>query len=1027
MRFITIYSTFISGAFACSAARPVVRGAWLLAFSLSLWLVSSGDARAQELRFLEVQRNGVGGVDRLDGPSGIQASPDGLHVYVAGAQAFGDAVVVFSRNTTTGALTFVEVERDGVNGVDGLDSARDVAISPGGKFVYVRGSGDDAIAVFSRDASTGELTFVDAVFNGVGGVAGLDFAGCLTVSPDGKHVYATGAGDDAVAVFSRDAVTGELTFVEALFNGGGVQGLDFVFPVTVSPDGKHVYTGSRDDNAIAVFSRDASTGELTFVEAVFDGVGVVDGLDGALGVVVSPDGSFVYAAGADDDAVAVFSRDAVTGELTFVEVHVDGVSGVDGLDASNALTLSPGGGFLYAAGAADNAVAVFSRDAVTGELTFLEAVFDGVGGVDGLDDATEVATSPDGYNVYASGFGEDAVAVFQQVSFVVTNTNDTGPGSLRQAIADANAQPNNGQIDVIHFDIDAQTDAGCDSGTGVCTIAVQSALPIVTEAVVIDGETQDGSDCGDDIPSRTLKIMLDGTSAPSGKDGFLIISSGSTVRGLAIGLFAGSDGSGVHLTGASSTYNIVECIFSGTDVTGTLDRGNSRGLLVTHGASNNTIGGTAPGSGNLFSGNAYGIILSAADTEDNVVQGNFIGTNAAGTAALDNSIDGIVLGDLAGPEPGASNNLIGGTTPQARNVISGNRFGILIAGTGVSGNLIQGNFIGTDLTGAVAIGNRSDGVVLGTLSPDLNTVGGTAPGAGNVISGNVGHGVYVEDDAKGIVQGNLIGTDVAGTAPLGNGGSGVFLGSPATGIVLGGTVAGAGNTIAYNTDRGVSLWMGAGTNNAIRGNSIFENGGLGIDLGHDGFTANDPGDGDGSPNNLQNFPDLTNAYVSESGDLIITYFVDTDLANATYPLTAEFFEADANDQEGQTVLGSDTYTAADHDGCGTPPCEKTVNLGNAAALGVAPADRFVATATDDGGNTSEFSVNQKISNTRYVATGGSDANNDCTDNLNPCRTLGHAVNQADEGDVIQLAAGAYNEPGLVIVKKVFIQGEGVVE
>lgn len=147
-----------------------------------------------------------------------------------------------------------------------------------------------------------------------------------------------------------------------------------------------------------------------------------------------------------------------------------------------------------------------------------------------------------------------------------------------------------------------------------------------------------------------------------------------------------------------------------------------------------------------------------------------------------------------------------------------------------------------------------------------------------------------------------------------------------------------------------------------------------------------------------------------------------------YPLTAEFFRADADDEEGQRFLGRDTYSTTDHGGCGTPPCEKTVKLGSAVALGVAEADHLVATATDDDGNTSEFSVNLMVTGpvTRYVATDGSDDGNDCTDPLSPCATLAHAVNQATDGDIIDLAAGTYNEPGLVIEKNLIIQGQGVV-
>jgi len=209
-----------------------------------------------------------------------------------------------------GELTFVEAQFDGVGGVDGLWSTRAVAVSPDGQHVYVTGSDDDAVAAFSRNPTTGELTFVEAEFDGVGGVDGLWGAWGVAVSPDGQHVYVTGASDNAVAAFSRNSSTGELAFVEAQFDGvAGVDGLAEAFYVAVSLDGQHVYVTGYFDHSVAVFSRDGTTGELTFIEAEFDGVGGVDGLLSATSVAVSPDGQHVYVAGCNDSAVAVFSRE----------------------------------------------------------------------------------------------------------------------------------------------------------------------------------------------------------------------------------------------------------------------------------------------------------------------------------------------------------------------------------------------------------------------------------------------------------------------------------------------------------------------------------------------------------------------------------------------------------------------------------------------------------------------------------------------------------------------------------------------
>jgi hypothetical protein len=168
--------------------------------------------------------------------------------------------------------------------------------------------------------------------------------------------------------------------------------------------------------------------------------------------------------------------------------------------------------------------------------------------------------------------------------------------------------------------------------------------------------------------------------------------------------------------------------------------------------------------------------------------------------------------------------------------------------------------IGTD-SRAAGIGNGSHGVLLEGGATN-NTVKGTAVGAGNVISGNAGQGVRIDflNTTGNVVAGNLIGTDAAGTGAIGNLSGGLAITNSAANNTIGGTVPGAGNVIAYNIGGdGINVAAAAGTGNAILGNSIHSNTGLGIDLVNDGVTANDTGDGDTGPNNLQNFPVLSAA------------------------------------------------------------------------------------------------------------------------------------------------------------------------
>lgn len=387
-------------------------------FSTAFLALLATTASGQALNYFEVQSDGAGGVDGLDGTYGVAVSSDDLHVYTASTS--DDAVAVFEQ-TGGGGLTFVDSYFDDGNGgsIDGLRDAKRLKVSPDGKSVYVPTTGDDALVVFSRNSTTGELTYVETHKDGASGVDGLNGAYELAISPDNKHVYVAASSDDAVAVFSRNTTTGELTYVEVQVDGsGGIDGLNGARSVVVSPDGSHVYVASSIDDAVAIFSRNTTTGELTFVTHLEDGVGGVDGLNGAYGVSISPDGDHVYAVSSSDDAVVVFSRNSGTGELTFDEVHIDDSRGgsVQNLNAGRAIAVSFDGTLVFAASSSDDGMVVFDRNGATGALTINEEHKDGVSGVDGLDGARMIATTSDDVGVYAVSSSDDAIAVFENVT-----------------------------------------------------------------------------------------------------------------------------------------------------------------------------------------------------------------------------------------------------------------------------------------------------------------------------------------------------------------------------------------------------------------------------------------------------------------------------------------------------------------------------------------------------------------------------------------------------------------------------------
>ncbi len=616
-------------------------------------------------------------------------------------------------------------------------------------------------------------------------------------------------------------------------------------------------------------------------------------------------------------------------------------------------------------------------------------------------------------------------------SFVVTNANNHGAGSLRDAIVNANATIGK---DTIVFNI---------PGPGVKTITLISALPEITDAVVIDATTQPGY-------AGTPLIEIDGLAIiDSFSNGLTIKAGGSTVRGLAIGNVRNS--AAIQLNACDN--NLIQGNYLGVAADGTTQRQNNRGIVLTN-SSNNVIGGTTAAARNVISGNASTAVDISGN--GNVIQGNFIGTNAAGTAQLPNP-GGVQIASLS-----STNNLIGGTAAGAGNLISGNQFGVSTQGPGttIQGNLIgtdvtgtkkipnstrgiqaigenmliggvipgarnvvsgnndgvyirgaggkvQGNYIGTDITGTQALGNTGNGVTAGEGA----LIGGTESGARNIISanglfGNIALGVN-GSGATATVQGNYIGTDVTGTRSLGNSSNGIhissnnntigglvagagnlisgnsagivisgfsggsvgnvirgnFIGTNAAGTgavpnlqqgivfangvnnIVGGTQSEAANKIAYNGGPGISVTNSTGI--VIRGNSIFSNNGLGIDLGADGVTPNDNIDADVGPNTLQNFPVVTTVLSSNNSTTIQGSL--NSLPNTTYDI--DFYSSAAVDPsgngEGAQFFGTTQVTT---NGNGNA----TINASFPVAL--ATGRVITATATDPNGNTSEFSA-----------------------------------------------------------------------
>lgn len=455
-------------------------------------------------------------------------------------------------------------------------------------------------------------------------------------------------------------------------------------------------------------------------------------------------------------------------------------------------------------------------------------------------------------------------------TFLVANANDSGVGSLRQALLDANATKG---TDTILFDI---------GGGGEQTISLLSALPTVIHPVIVDGTSQPGY-------GGAPLIVLDGTAAGLGANGLHLRAGRSTVKGLAIHSF---DGAGILVENKGA--NLIRQNFLGTDASGTVGLGNGGdGLRIL--SSSNIIGGTDPSFGNLISANAGNGVWVGNGAKDNFLAANFIGTDVTGVVDLGNAGDGIAVVQ-------AYRTVVAGTFVNLppfvfKNVISGNE-GNGIRVTDANDTVIHANFLGLGADNATPVGNTLSGLLVEGKSQGT-IFGGIIP-LGNVAAGNFRHGVEIVDQARGtllyntfagnaafnaqvavgnaldgvnvtstggktrmitnVVSGNLddgieisgaardvvvvqtnIGTNTPGLAQLANGDNGIEIGGTASAIAIGGFAPSIipQNVISGNLNHGIAILDSARDISIINshvgpnasGSDVIGNGGDGIFVG----------------------------------------------------------------------------------------------------------------------------------------------------------------------------------------------------
>jgi len=821
---------------------------------------------------------------------------------------------------------------------------RNVVSGNNGQGIWLASSGNAVRGNFIGTDRTGTL----AIGNGLEGVFiwPCPFANCAGGPAQDNVVGGPAAGDRNVVSGNSDGVWVEdsANLVQGNFVGTDVSG---TLPLGNRVDGirivssaghvgvpatnadANVVTGNlaagngQNGMTVARFSDTGPTSDQNVIQGNFIGTdqsGTTALPNGANGVELNPGANQTLIGGTTAEARNVISGNRNTG------IHISGGDGnvmrgnYVGTDRTGTFAIPNGGdGIGVDSGATSTVIGgttAEARNVLSGNGSYGVELVDGVTGA--VIEGNYIGTNATG--TAALGNFTDGVRVAAASSDTI---GGTAPGA-------GNVISGNG----------TGHDCCNVTGAGVGLIGV-SAITVEGNLVGTDASGAyaiPNTSGGVQLFQNVSNTVIGGTTAAARN-----VISGNGDTGIRVGTGSG---------------NLILGNYVGTNAAGTAALGNAVGVSLD--GTNHVIRGNVISGNN---GNAVNLNSAGGPASGNTIAGNFIGTNPAGSAAIPNLAAAVALIGSS-----VSQNTVGGTTAADRNVISGNQFSAIRLANGTWGNTIQGNYVGLAADGSTRLGNGASGVI-------VVDGGNDDPAKGNVIADNVvsangspnnpdlqSAGILLLGNSRGNrVQGNKIGTDAAGNPGFGNDFAGVLFMDGVHDNVVGGTAAGAANTIASNLGAGVVLFacdpLNPPLRNRISRNSIFGNLagrgdfcgpggpaliGLGIDLGGDGVTPNDPGDGDTGPNQRMNFPVLTKAQAS-STKLTIDGSID---APNPQTVTIEFFASTSGDAsgygEGRTYLGS-----------ATPDSKGKIKP----TLAPVPAGTVItATATDAAGNTSEFSA-----------------------------------------------------------------------
>lgn len=983
-----------------NAVNSMIRGLNIIRWTDAGIEIGTGNGSVVEGNFI----GGAGLANRL-----------GVSIFASGVLVGGSTLV--SRNIIIGntrfgvAMTEPASNNFVQNNYIGLDSVSN-PVGNGESGVSVFRSSNNTIGGLSSNvrnliSSNGQL-----ILGGLDG-SGISVLGDIVAQSPGNKILGNYIGTDPNGTFARPNMSHGIRIFGAIYTsiGGGVAGSSNLISGNtfdgVNISGSGAMTNTVRGNTIGLdIIRTNDLGNNR------DGVAISGVPDNTVGGSAAGEGNWI--AGNNQFGVQISgagaSNNAVAGNMigfNFFGAARPQADGVRILSSNNIVGGTTVGARNYIAGHPQFGIAVAfsSGNQILGNHIGLTNTGNALGNANGvfIQDATNNTVggiNPGSGNVISNNnFGVRLIFVTSTTTNNVVQGNmiGTDPSGM-------NPMSNSAQGVLMQ---------GADNNTVGGTTA--AARNIISGNFAQGVSLQNGSK-NNVVQGNYIGTKADGLSSLQNQTGIGIDSASSTgnvIGGTATGagnLISGNLQNGIQLS-ALTNNNRIEGNIVGLNANGNAAIPNSNGISLFDRANTNTIGGSASNAGNVISGNLNNGVVLNDGANTNQIAGNKIGTDPTGMVDLGNGIRGVEV--LQGSNIGSvtTNNVIGGLTTAERNIISGNNNGgVRVSGSTTTSNVIAGNFIGPDATGDGYLPNAVFGV---RIEAPQNTVGGPTQAHRNVISGQIpstdngivvsntglstliqnnyigtnadgddylfngigitcsGSGVVIDSNlisgsfygallgnvGGGEITNNKFGTNASGTALLGNGYSIYLIDS--SGVKIGEDAANnvAPNIIAGGTRTGISITGSGSTNNLIRQNSIYDNAILGIDLGNDGVTQNDPGDTD-LANNQQNFPVINSVTTTIDGSLN---------SNPFRTFRIEFFNSTTGDPsgygEGKTFITSTNVTT---DGSGNV----NFSLPNPIPIG-----GFIsATATDLITNdTSEFSAIKQVLAPTAVAFNGARA------------------------------------------------------